>query len=110
MVCEWKFSCLGNCYLRAGQRCGHTRWRVKVYIEASIVEQIGADSIVCGKLNERPRAARPWFMFAIELVCVLVVVGVVESAAIRQCRLRTENRVVEHTLHAIAVAAVLRDA
>ncbi len=75
----------------------------------SLVVEVGTDAVIRGNLRKGAGATGP-LVRVIELRSVVVVVGVVEAVAILLNRLGAEDGVIEHALHAVAVAAVAGDA
>src|ERR1700750_3028344 len=71
--------------------------------------QIRADAIVRSQLGKSSRTARP-LLLVVNLLRLRVVVRIVKTDSIRPNRSRSENRVVKHRLHAVAISALPRHA
>src|ERR1700728_1326387 len=65
--------------------------------------------VVGRNLGESSRATRP-LITVVKLRSLVVVVGVIEGSAILKNRFCSQDGVVQHTLHAVSVATVCRDA
>src|SRR5579859_5782848 len=99
------FSALSELDTLAAALPCHARWNKQVHIHAFVIGEVCTDAVIRGNLRKGSRAAMP-LVGVIDLRSVVVVVGIVEAVAIFLDWLGTEDAVVEHTFHAVAVAAV----
>src|ERR1700723_292271 len=83
------------------------RWDVQIDPYTARIAEVSIDAIVGCDLRQRARTARPVLSIRIDLASLEVIVRVVEGAPVGLQRLRTQNGVVHHALHTIAIARVV---
>ena len=100
------------CLLREGSTCaslipGDTRRDVQVDVDSVSVAEVRAYAVIGRELWECAGAARP-FLLVVKLCGVSVIIRVVIADSVRLNQARTQDRVIEHCFHAIAIATVSR--
>src|SRR6266545_765636 len=86
----------------------YCRWHIQVDEKVVAIAEVQVEAIVGSDLRQGSGTAGPATV-VIELASLEVVVGVVESVSVGGERFGSQDGVVHHTLHAVAIARVARN-